>query len=334
MKNKFRILKILVTVILFGFLLSFSLKRFNGQTLQKTTVNLLPTRQPVYFVDEKDVQLMVKKMHPSGKIGDLNIPAMEKKLNQLPAVDSANVYLNLNGNLMLDILQRVPAFRLNRDGKNFYVDAKGREFPTSPTYSFACMLVKGDVQPSEYEKLADLIHTIDTDDFSRKYFIGISKEKDSYNLLTSDGFYKVEIGDLDRIPLKVKGFKTFAEKYLVYQQPEKYTKISVKYDNQIVTTLNPNFAENDSLVAVGKKELAKNAVVPEKPASPPAIQPKAVKSATTVSERKQVAKPAKSIKKETSKPAVKAAGKEINKTAVQNTKKTADAPRKATVKVE
>ncbi len=49
---------------------------------------------------------------------------------------------------------------------------------------------------------------------------------------------KVEIGDLDRIDFKVKGFKTFVEKYLVYQAPEKYSKISVKYDNQIVTTLN------------------------------------------------------------------------------------------------
>ena len=57
--------------------------------------------------------------------------------------------------------------------------------------------------------------------------------------------------------LKVKGFKAFVEKYLIHQNPEKYTKVSVKYDNQIVTTLNPNFKENDSIIAVGKKELAK-----------------------------------------------------------------------------
>ena len=36
-----------------------------------------------------------------------------------------------------------------------------------------------------------------------------------------------------------------------------YKKISLKYENQIVTTLNPNFAENDSLIQLGKKEFEK-----------------------------------------------------------------------------
>ena len=35
---------------------------------------------------------------------------------------------------------------------------------------------------------------------------------------------------------------------MVYQAPEKYSKISVKYDNQIVTTLNSGYKpEEDSL---------------------------------------------------------------------------------------
>ena len=257
MKNKFRILKILITVILFGFLLSFSLKRFNDKPMEKVSVKLTKTRNPVYFIDEKEVKDLVRRMNPSKKIGDLDLPEIEKKLNQIPTVDSANVYLNLNGNLNLDIKQKVPAFRLNKDGKDFYVDHKGNEFPISRNYSFPCMLVTGDVPNSDYKNLAKLVDKIDRDEFSKKYFIGISKGKDSYNLLTSEGNYKVEIGDLDRIDFKVKGFKTFVEKYLVNQPPEKYTKISVKYDNQIVTTLNPDFEENDSIINVGYRELAK-----------------------------------------------------------------------------
>ena len=257
MKNKFRILKILVTVILFGFLLSFSLKRFNDKPMEKVTVKLTQTKNPVYFIDEKDVKELVKKSNPTKKIGDINIPELEKKLNQLPAVDSANVYLNLNGNLNLDIKQRVPAFRLNKDDRDFYVDEKGIEFPTSRNYSFPCMLVMGNVKKSEYVKLAELISKIDRDEFSKKYFIGISKKNNNYELLTSEGYFKVEIGDLEKIDLKVKGFKAFVEKYLIYQNPEKYNKVSVKYDNQIVTTLNPHFKENDSIITVGKKELAK-----------------------------------------------------------------------------
>ncbi len=266
MKNKFRILKILVTVITFGFLLSFSVKRFNDKPMEKVTVKLSQTKNPVYFIDEKDIKELVKKSNPTKKIGDLNIPALEKKLNQLPAVDSANVYLNLNGNLNLDIKQRVPAFRLNKENRDFYVDAKGVEFPISKNYSFPCMLVMGNVKKSEYVALAELVAKIDRDDFSKKYFIGIAKKKDNYELLTSEGYFKVEIGDLEKIDLKVKGFKAFVEKYLIYQNPEKYTKVSVKYENQIVTTLNPNFKDNDSIISVGKKELEKLPLINKKKA--------------------------------------------------------------------
>lgn len=259
MKNKWRILKILVTVVIFGLLLSFSLKRFNNASMEKVSVNLIAPqgKDKVYFIDEKDVREFIKNSNPSKRIGDINIPVLEKEVNRFPSVDSANVYLNLNGSLNVDIVQRVPAFRLNKNGENFYVDNNGEEFPISKNYSHPSMLVTGDVKRKEYLKLAELVDKINKDDFSRKYFIGISKEAGNYNLLTSEGNFKVEIGDLENIDFKVKGFKTFVEKYLVYQEPEKYSKISVKYDNQIVTTLNPYYKENDSILKIGKQELAK-----------------------------------------------------------------------------
>lgn len=263
--------------------------------MEKVSVNLIKTRNPVYFIDEKEVKEIVKKLNPTKKIGDLNIPELEKKLNNLYAVDSANVYLNLNGNLNLDIKQKVPAFRLNKEGKDFYVDHKGQEFPTSKNYSFPCMLVMGDVKQSEYISLAALVDKIDKDAFSKKYFIGISKDKNGYNLLTSEGNYKVEIGDLERIDLKVKGFKTFVEKFLINQPAEKYTKISVKYDNQIVTTLNPLFKENDSMIKVGNKELAKLPVLAQK---------KADAEKKSVAAPKKVERPKSTVKKTEIKKAV------------------------------
>ncbi|MCU7614578.1 cell division protein FtsQ [Chryseobacterium sp. GMJ5] len=309
MKNKYRILKIAVTVIILGFLLSFSLKKFSGQKITDNKISVkMNEKTPVYFIDEKDIKEIVNKENPSGKVGDLNIPELEKKINALPAVDSANVYLNLNGKLNLDIKQRVPVFRLNNDGKDFYVDEKGTEFPISKTYSHPCMLVTGDVKRNEYQKLAELVEKIDKDDFSKKYFIGISKYKDSYNLLTSEGNYKVEIGDLDQIELKVKGFKTFVEKYLVFQDPQKYSMVSVKYQNQIVTTLNPYFKENDSILKAGNQEFAKtpvkaivrtNAIAGSKPVvarkvNTAAVKPKVIsKPKTTIKPKEKKKTPEK-----------------------------------------
>ena len=290
-------MKILVTVILFGFLLSFSLKRFNNAKMENVSINMNQSKTPVYFIDEKDIKDLVKQYNPTRKIGDVKIPELEKKINENPFVDSANVYMNLNGNLNVDIKQRVPVFRLSKNGKDFYVDEKGVEFPISRNFSYPCMLVMGDVDASEYQELGQLVEKIDKDDFSKIYFIGIKKEKDNYNLLTSDGNYKVEIGDLENIDFKVKGFKTFVEKYLVYQNPNKYKKISVKYNNQIVTTLNPYFKENDSILRNAPKIEIKPEVESHKPEEK--------KSETKPEPKKEIkkAEPKKSkAKKETSKP--------------------------------
>ncbi|WP_209388695.1 cell division protein FtsQ/DivIB [Chryseobacterium sp. RR2-3-20] len=303
MKNKYRILKIAITVIILGFLLSFSLKKFSSQKITDNKISVkMNEKTPVYFIDEKDIREIVNKENPSRKVGDLNIPELEKKINALPAVDSANVYLNLNGKLNLDIKQRVPVFRLNKNGKDFYVDEKGVEFPISKTYSHPCMLVTGNVGKEEYKKLAELVEKIDKDEFSKKYFIGISRDNnDDYNLLTSEGNYKVEIGDLDNIDFKVKGFKTFVEKYLVYQDPQKYKMISVKYQNQIVTTLNPYFKENDSILKAGHKDLAKVPVATSLQEKKPeiSIKKEEKKVSSTLPKAKEKEKPKTAAKPKT-----------------------------------
>lgn len=255
MKNKYRILKILSTVIIFGFLLSFSLQRFNEAELSSISVNMLyPTpEEKVYFIDEKDVKDFIKKSNPTGKIGDINIPELEKEVNHFPSVDSANVYLNLNGHLNVDISQKIPAFRLSRNGETFYVDKKANEFRISKNYSHPVMLVVGDVKRSEYKDLIDFVNIINQDDFSKKFFIGIKKIKNDYYLLTTDGNFDVEIGSLENLEFKIKGFKAFVERFLIYQNPKKYTKISVKFGNQIVTTLNPHYQEEGE-----EKEESKN----------------------------------------------------------------------------
>jgi len=151
-----------------------------------------------------------------------------------------------------------------------------------------------------------LVEKIDKDDFSKKYFIGIKKEKDSYNLLTSDGNYKVEIGDLENIDFKVKGFKTFVEKYLVYQNPEKYKKISVKYNNQIVTTLNPYFKENDSILRNAPKiEITKPEEKPTQSLASVPAKTETKKSEPKPEPKKEIKKAEakkSEVKKETSKP--------------------------------
>ncbi|MCL1675802.1 cell division protein FtsQ/DivIB [Elizabethkingia meningoseptica] len=295
MKNKYRILKIFVVLVLLAFLLNFSLKRFSTKE-QKLKIDLTQ-ETPVYFINEATVQSIVKKSNPSGKVGTLDIPQLEKKLNALKAVDSANVYLNLNGVLNVDVKQRVPVMRINNGTKQFYVDKNGEEFPLSDRFSYPCILVSGDIPKEDYKGLSALIDKIGQDDFNKKYFVGINKDGENYELLTDEGNFKVQLGDLDNIDFKLKGFKTFAERYLIYQDPMKYRQISVKYNNQVVTTLRKGFkSDADSLLSqkIPNTVIARPTPVPEKKAP-----------------EKKKAPPEKKVERKTEKPKKEGAKKQV-----------------------
>ena len=82
--------------------------------------------------------------------------------------------------------------------------------------------------------------------------------------------------------------------------------VSVKYQNQIVTTLNPYFKENDSLLKAGKLELAKApslAAAKKTEIKPKAAEPK--KTGSTAVKLKESTKP-KTQSKETKKTEKKA----------------------------
>lgn len=247
MRNKYRILKIIVTVIALSFLLRFSMQRFDSAPIREIVVNIVQEREPVSFINEKEVKTLVAESTPTKKLGDIDIPRLERTLKGISAVDSANVFLNLNGSLHLDIIQKIPIFRIAKsNGQDVYIDAKGQEFPIQKNYAYPCMLVSGDISAEEYPALLALVDKINQDDFSRKFFVGITKYKKDYYLMTNDMHYKVELGELEDIDFKIKGFKTFVEKYLVYQPIGKYKKISLKYKNQIVATLKHNKTQNNN----------------------------------------------------------------------------------------
>lgn len=121
MKKKYRFLKIIFVAGIWIFLLRFSLQRFNNRPVEDIVVKMLQ-KEPVSFINDKIVREIIRRENPTNRIGDLNILSLERAIRAMPMVDSANVYLKLNGQLNLDISQRIPIFRLSKKDKSFYID--------------------------------------------------------------------------------------------------------------------------------------------------------------------------------------------------------------------
>ena len=118
------------------------------------------------------------------------------------------------------------------------------------------------------------------------------------------------------------------------QNTQKYKKISLKYDNQIVTTLNPYFKENDSILRNAPKiEIKKPEETQTHKLAATPIK-KEVKEKKT--EPKKVVKK-EEPKKETSKPKKvekKPEAKKVSTKKKETTSKTNDKKKKAKVVVE
>jgi len=235
MKNKYRILKIFMTVLSLVFLLCFSLNRF-GEQEQKLKIHFSDDI-PIFFINDSIIKHVVKKNNPSNKIKKINIGETERKIKELPSVEYVNVYLELNGTLNVEIKQKIPVMRINNSDNQYYVDDMGNEFPLSKEYSHPCILVSGKIPAEDYANLAILINKIKKDDLYKNYFIGISKFNEDYMLLTNDGYFKIQFGNLENIDIKLMGLKVFIEKYLYNKNHNIYKQISVKYNGQIVATL-------------------------------------------------------------------------------------------------
>lgn len=236
MKNKYRILKIILLLGILGYTLYFSLKRFNETKIQKIVIEM-EQKEPVYFLTQNDIRELIAQVDPDFTCGGLNVRDLERNIRKKSAVDSANVHLGLNGCLSINIFQKIPMLRVQNGENNYYLDEKAERFAISKNYSHPTLLAEGNIKTKEYADLVNLVKFINSDAYLKKYFIGIRKiNQGLFVLKTHNGNFNVELGDMKNIEVKLLGFKSFLEKHLAFEDPQKYSKISLKYNNQIVAT--------------------------------------------------------------------------------------------------
>jgi len=240
MKVKYRLLKILLLAVLLGFLINFAIKRYNGKKVNEINITI-GNSDKVHFITDKAIRKTIEESSKNGKkveeIRDLDIIRTEENLNKNPFITSSNVYVDLDGNISVNVTQKVPVVRVKTSKEEFYLDENGGKFPLSSEYSYPCLLAGGDVKPDEYGMLAYLAHNISVDNLLKNHIIAIKKEKkNSYNLfLNLEGVY-IELGDLKNCRQKLTNLKEFYKQYLDKVGFKQYSKISLKYNNQIVAT--------------------------------------------------------------------------------------------------
>ena len=237
MKKKWILLKIGLFLTALLLLVAFAQNRYELREV-KEVITKIDYANGNHFITHEMVDSLLKKAHPDyPKMGMKRVYTrdMEYLLNKDEFISKANVYLENDGILFAEIIQEVPVARIHDGNQEYYISKFGRKVPLSDNYAAKVLLVEGNIQPSDYKNLVELIQLINDDNLLKNLVIGIRKESiNSFILLVDDADYILELGKLEGLPEKLDNFKVFFEKYINQTAEMPYKKLNLRFKNQIV----------------------------------------------------------------------------------------------------
>lgn len=203
----------------------------------------------VKFVDEKDIEAMLKNAHvfPKGMLmKDVNTKKIEETISNNAFVADVECYKTSSGKLCVNVEQRIPVMYVMPDGREgYFVDAKGKVIPNT-NYAVNIVTASGNIDESfASTKLSDFGQYLQTDAFwnnqiEQIYIRKNKKGKHVIELVPRVGEHIVYLGTIDDYQHKLNKLRTFYEKAMGTVGWNKYAKINLEYRNQIICTKSEN----------------------------------------------------------------------------------------------
>ncbi len=176
-------------------------------------------------------------------LGEINGEELEDKIKEIPAVLSADAYkliVNKDGDykgvLVVKVKHREPVMRVIASSGNYYLDEFGKKIPVSVNYSSNVLVATGNIsQKFASEKLLPFVKYVNGNEFWHAQIEQIHvSEKGDVILVPLIGDHLIELGEVENYTEKLNIMREFYKQVLVKNNWDKYEKISLKYNNQVV----------------------------------------------------------------------------------------------------
>lgn len=171
------------------------------------------------------------------RISDLDVEAIETVLMKHPLVKNAECYVSPDNNLVLEVWQKKPAFRvIDFNGRDYYMDSEGLKIDNIDNFVSYLPLVTGHVD-SDFIKneLYDFLNYVKDDSFWSSQIEQIYvKENHDVVIVPRVGENTILMGQAVDFKTKLDKVKTFYEKGLSVVGWNKYKNINVEFEGQII----------------------------------------------------------------------------------------------------
>lgn len=203
-----------------------------------------------HFIDEEDVRELMQFKHENligASMGGIKLKEIEEKIKANKFIEDAELYSDLKGNLLVQVELRRPIARIIRnDGPDGYIAEDGTVMPVSEKFTSRVVLISGGYTPTllrmnnlnsteEGKQLMDMINRIREDDFWKAQIAQVDiNSKKMISLFPQVGDETIEFGTMENQETKFKKLMIYYKEILPVKGWNKYKRVNVEYDGQIV----------------------------------------------------------------------------------------------------
>ncbi len=219
-----------------------------------------------FFIEPADVLDVLNSR--GGKIKgsamkDINTGMLEKIVYSNPYIEKAEVYSTIDGFVNIDVWQRNPVLRIvNNDNEHFYVDEQGIFMPVTDKYSSQVIVASGYIYDDYAEHSLSYSVPFIKDSISKPILLQLNEialflknnefwdaqveqlyvnENSEIELIPRIGNHNILIGSSDNLNIKMENLLVFYQEGLKKAGWEKYSNINLKYKDQVICSLNPDY---------------------------------------------------------------------------------------------
>ena len=193
------------------------------------------------FITKKEVlRLLTKeKISPIGKkMNEINTRQLEDALKKHPLIGEVECFRIPNGKVGIEVTQRIPILRIMAsNGDNYYLDKKGVIMPTANNAANVAIVTgyvdRNFAQKELYEFGLFLKENPFWNAQIQQINVTASKELE---LVPRVGEHIIFMGKPGNYEKKFDRLKTFYKKGLYQVGRNKYSRISLEFENQIICT--------------------------------------------------------------------------------------------------
>ena len=234
MKGIFNFIRFVIGVSLLSVMIYYASKNIGEKHCYLSEIKI--ELDDNYFVTKEVIldYLIENNLHPDSiKLNDISFKKIEDLLLIHPQIKTATVYSDLDGDVFISVQQRKPICRVQNEKNGYYIDEEGERMELSNEYTARMLLVTGEINSVDEEKLFSISEYIFRDDFWKKQIVQIDINNSELLMLTKIGS-QVEFGEIRDVNEKFEKLMLYYEKGNT--QNQKYKTLNLKYRNQIVCT--------------------------------------------------------------------------------------------------